>query len=104
MRDREKEHRKAIEKIQAECKKYGYETEYKFDEVFIKTRFENWKVCVNKGFTKLSHMNVLQMTQGIYHIQFEKKISATELIRYIHNHETAKYIGKPKLLKEEPNG
>jgi hypothetical protein len=80
------------DELQGLCDTYGYQIEYKFGVVFIRTKYEAWNFVPAAGKIKLRHMSTHPYRRGEYHTQFIRQISIPELIEYIHGHETDKYI------------
>lgn len=78
--------------IQKFCDQYGYECSSDFGIVTVKTQFEYWKFEESsnpKAKVKLLHRG--RMGED-YHLQFRRSISPSDLVLYIHQHETAKFV------------
>lgn len=79
------------------CKQYGYTAKDVFGEFHIYTKFEAWKftpVSNNNAKTQLMHGNEPGNKPNNWHIQFRDYASLEEIVRYVHEHEAAKYGGK----------
>ena len=76
------------------CEPYGYLVKEAFGEFHIYTKFESWKFVPREGSQgkiKLMHGNEPGHAPHDWHLQFHRQIGLEELIRYIHEHEEAKY-------------
>lgn len=87
-----------LTKIQEECSKYGYKASLQFGEIHIKTKFEYWYFNISpnsNGCIKLMHGNGIGADPRGYHKQFTRKMDYHGVVQYVHEHEMAKYCGKP---------
>lgn len=72
--------------------KYSYRIYEQFGRMYIETKFEKWYLEINqRGIVTLYHRNTLSKNCNQYHRQFKRKITAIDLIEYLHNHETFRY-------------
>lgn len=80
-------------KVKEACKKYGYHTYLRFDEIHINTRFESWYfVPQENGDVKLMHGNTIGIDPDGWHTQFcRNHMSYDDLIKYLYEHEQGKY-------------
>lgn len=78
--------------LQKECAKYGYECEEKFGNVYITSKYERWyfKPYVEGNYVKLMHQNS-RPRKYEWHKQFTKRLTYAQLVRYIYEHEHAKF-------------
>lgn len=85
-----------LEKVQAVCKQYGYRAYLQFNQIHIITKWEAWYfVPVELGTIKLMHGNSIGQVQRGYHRQFYgRKLSYEQLLTYVYEHESAKYMDK----------
>lgn len=94
---------KELNKIQTECSKYGYHAFLQFDQIHIRTKGEEWYFVpenIRNGVITLMHRS--SGIQDKYHRQFQRRISYSDLIKYVHEHEQyrftdyhyAVYLGK----------
>lgn len=80
------------------CKEYGFQMECKFGIFYIKPHYEKWRFAPpGMGKTTLYHCPLrpyrkrkLERKRN-YHIQFQEKIPMQGIIKYIYEHEQAKY-------------
>lgn len=85
-----------FEKLKNECKKYGYIASKNLHMIRIKTKFEYWYIELKKNEkVKLMHLRDYPLSFGTdYHEHFCRRITISDLVLYIHEHELAKYSGK----------
>ena len=91
--------------LQKLCEKYEYAVKEIFNEFYIKTKYESWKIQPtenNKGKIKVFHGNEPGNCPSNYHLQFREHISLDDLIRYINEHERSKYKGEKILFSIHP--
>lgn len=87
------------------CKRYGYIVKDYFGEFHIYTKYESWKFTPRengKGKIRLLHGNEPGKAPRGWHVQFTNYIDMEELVRYIHEHETAKYEGRVERFSCNP--
>ena len=78
-----------------ECYKRDLEVEFKFGEVYIKSKhYDQWKFTPCFGKITLMHKNPFPCKVGEYHTQFIQKISMKKLAIYIDEHDRAKYTSE----------
>lgn len=73
------------------CAEHGYGIETVFNQVHIKGKYERWyfEECSDPNSkVRLMHEN---RTGNGWHEQFREHISPALLVRYIYEHETAKF-------------
>lgn len=88
-----------IQQAYEEAKRYGYAIEYKFNTIFVRTKYESWYFvpAFGNGKTELMHKTSTAFlrhysgSHNEYHRQFCKKIDIPSLFLYMHEHETARY-------------
>lgn len=78
--------------LQRECAKYGYKCEKKFGIVYIMSKYERWyfKPYIEGNHVKLMHQNS-RVKKFEWHKQFTKRLTYVQLVRYIYEHEHAKF-------------
>lgn len=75
-----------------EAKKYGYQVEEKFGQIYVTTMYEKWYFYVSaNGKIQLMHKGREGKGCADYHRQFKKEISIKDLFCYMNDHEIAKY-------------
>lgn len=83
--------------LQNICKQYGYIAKNLFGEFHILSRYEEWKFVPtkdNKGKLRLLHGNRPGHDPNGYHVQFCEYMDYEEMVRYINEHERAKFLGE----------
>lgn len=78
--------------LQTECDKYGYKCEDIFGTIYISSKFEHWsfKPYREGNYIKLMHQNPYGKKIE-WHKQFTEKLTYVQLVRYIYEHEHAKF-------------
>lgn len=94
------------------CKQYGYSCTYRFGEIHIFTRWEEWYFRPQPtGPIRLMHGNKVGAGNQNYHEHFRRAMTYSDLLIYVNEHERAKYgneyvdftftkDGKPKKRRE----
>lgn len=81
-----------LHQVKTQCDLYGYHAYLCFNTIIINSRFESWKFEVtNSSLIKLYHGSGPGHAPERYHYQFSGRLTAEQLITYIHQHEIAKY-------------
>lgn len=94
-----------FDEVTKECKKYGYSCQLSFDRIVIISKYEAWYfVPKEHGFIKLMHGDTLGTKPSRYHKQFCRKLTIEQIIRYIHEHEVAKFEGKKIVFSFSKSG
>lgn len=89
------------DRTKAACEKYQYKCTRVFDEIHIKTFYEEWFFVPAAEKIRLMHAGVYGRSGATYHEQFRKEITPEEIVRYVHKHELAKYTPKRVRVTEQ---